>query len=130
MNHGWLRHVWGIRFNVSCMLNEYSANYGFLFKSYFLIKCLCVCACTCLSAGSLDQKELLAPPELEWSGLCVITCECWEEHSGPLQGQQMQMLFFFILFYFIYRVHCSCLKTHQKRIPLQMVMSHHVVAGN
>jgi len=55
-------------------------------------------------------------------GCCLLACSSWLVQSA--------FFFFFLNIYFIYYiwVHCSCLQIHQ--ISLQMVVSHHVVAGN
>jgi hypothetical protein len=62
---------------------------------------------------------------------CEPQCGCWEMNSEPLEEQPVLSLFFKILFIIIYKYTVAVFR-HTRRgyhIPLQMVVSHHVVAG-
>jgi hypothetical protein len=65
---------------------------------------------------------------------CETPCGYWELNSGPLEEQSVLFFFFFfkIYFYFIICEYTVAVFRHSRRgrqILLQMVVSHHVVAG-
>ena len=89
----------------------------------------------CMLAG---QKRA---PDLITDG-CEPPRGCWELNSGPLEKQSMLLTsepslqppkFFKIYLYTVYTVFCLHVRLQARRghqISLQMVVSHHVVAGN
>ena len=71
------------------------------------------------------------------TGGCEPPCGCWDLNSGPSKEQSVLSLsFFFFLNFFICLILCEytvIVFRHTKRghrIPLQITVKHHVVAGN
>jgi hypothetical protein len=72
---------------------------------------------------------------------CEPPCGCWDLNSGPLEEQSvllttepsLQPLYFLKMYLFYVYEHTVAVFRHTRRvywIPLQMVVSHRVAAGN
>jgi hypothetical protein len=92
---------------------------------------MCLSVLPELAPVFLVTKDIRAPG----TGITIsfeLSPEYWELNSGPMKEKPVFFFFIFIYLFYVYEYTVAVFR-HTRRghqIPLQMVVSHHVVPGN
>jgi hypothetical protein len=122
----------GCPYQLLTQLAYFISRFDFiLFSEFGYFACLCLCT-TYMTGACKGHKRGSYCLDLEYIG-GKSPCRFWESNSGPQEEQSM--LFFFKKRFYLFHVceYIIVILRHTRRghqTPLQMVLSHHVVAGN